>query len=278
MSIDFEMAYVYDGTIEGLLSAIFLAYQRKEDPGDISPKDVFNPRLGQRIIEVQTDVERAERVKNGIVRVCGADTFEEVVQVSLSDEADKGAAALRFVRYAMRRGPQARFDAASSSVRRFSEIARSVRNERHLWQQFMRFSKTQGGVYVATCNPKASVVPLLMGWFSARFNVQPFVIYDEVHRIAGVSRDGQWSLVAACDFTPPPAACDDALYESAWKAFYDSVAILYGRRERRTPQPAEAGGRRLLWRQSRGFAGIVFARLISSQYCSFARRRLKSCA
>lgn len=225
MSDDFGVAYVYDGTLEGLLSAIFLAYQRKENPEDISSADTFNPRLGQRIIEVKTDIEHADRVRGGIVRVCGADTFEEIVQVSLSDEPDKGAIALQFVRYAMRRGSQTRFDVASPPVQRFSEIARSVRNERHLWQQFMRFSKTQGGVYVATCNPKASVVPLLMGWFSARFNVQPFVIFDEVHHIAGVSQDGQWSLVAARDFMPPPAACDDALYESAWKAFYDSVAI-----------------------------------------------------
>lgn len=225
MSDDFGVAYVYDGTLEGLLSAIFLAYQRKENPEDISSNGSFNPRLGQRIVEVQTNIEHADRVRSGIVRACGADTFEEIVQVSLSDEADKGAVALRFVRYAMHRGPRARFDAASPSVRRFSEIAKSVCNERHLWQQFMRFSKTQGGVYVAICNPKASVVPLLMGWFSARFNTQPFIVFDEIHHIAGVSRDGRWCLVETDDFTPPPASSDDALYESAWKAFYDSVAI-----------------------------------------------------
>ncbi len=222
---DMTLAYVYDGTLEGLLSAVFLAFQRKEDPQDISPERSFAPRLGQQVIEVPTNIEHAARVKNGIVRVCGADTFSQVVQVSLSDEPDKGSVVLGFVRYAMRRGLQARFDLAVSQVSRFSEIAKSVCNERHLWQQFMRFSKTQEGVYVAVCNPKANVVPLLMDWFSARFNVQPFVVFDEVRHIAGVSRDGHWSLAVADDFTPPPAACDDALYEQAWKAFYDAVAI-----------------------------------------------------
>ena len=89
----------------------------------------------------------------------------------------------------------------------------------------MRFSKTRDGVYVAVCNPKASVVPLLMGWFSARFNTQPFIVFDEVHHVAGVSHNGEWQLVRSHDFVVPPAAVDDAFYEQAWKTFYDSVAI-----------------------------------------------------
>lgn len=220
-----QLAYVYDGSLEGLLSAVFLAYQRKECPIDVVPAALYIPRLGQEAVDVQTDMQKALRVRKGIERVCDAETFRQVAEASLSDEPDKGAAVLAFIRYAMRRGGRARFDKAAPEVARFAEIVRSVQNERHLWQQFMRFSKTEGGVYVAVCNPKASVVPLLMDWFSARFNVQPFIVYDEVHRVAGVSRDGSWSLVKADNFTPPPAATDDALYEQAWKTFYDAVAI-----------------------------------------------------
>ena len=222
---DLGLAYVYDGSLEGLLSAVFLAFERKECPADVAPSASYTPRLGQVATAVKTDMQRAARVRAGIVRECGIDTFCQVAEASLSDEHDKGAAVLAFVRYAMRRGNRARFDKAAPEVVRFAEIVRSVQNERHLWQQFMRFSKTEGGVYVAVCNPKASVVPLLMDWFSARFNVQPFIVYDEVHHVAGVSRDGSWSLVQADDFTPPPAAADDALFEQAWKTFYDAVAI-----------------------------------------------------
>ena len=222
---DLGLAYVYDGSLEGLLSAVFLAFERKEHPADVAPVASYAPRLGQVATAVKTDMQRAARVRAGIVRECGIDTFRQVAEASLSDEHDKGAAVLTFVRYAMRRGSRARFDKAAPEVARFAEIVRSVQNERHLWQQFMRFSKTEGGVYVAVCNPKASVVPLLMDWFSARFNVQPFIVYDEVHHVAGVSRDGSWSLVQADDFTPPPAAADDALFEQAWKTFYDAVAI-----------------------------------------------------
>lgn len=30
------------------------------------------------------------------------------------------------------------------------------------------------------------MVPLLMGWFAGRFNTERFVIYDEVHQVAGI--------------------------------------------------------------------------------------------
>ena len=59
----------------------------------------------------------------------------------------------------------------------------------------------------------------------ARFNTQPFIVFDEVHHVAGVSHNGEWQLVRSPDFFVPPAAVDDAFYEQAWKTFYDSVAI-----------------------------------------------------
>lgn len=222
---DLELAYVHDGSLEGLLTAVFLAFERKEYPSDVSASCRFMPRLGQRIVEVETNMERAWRVRAGIIRVCGMETYQCVVAASLSDEPDAGSSILSFVRYAMKRGPRARFDKAAPDVERFAEIVRSVRNERHYWVQFMRFSKTRDGVYVAVCNPKASVVPLLMGWFSARFNTQPFIVFDEVHHVAGVSHNGEWQLVRSPDFVVPSAAVDDAFYEQAWKTFYDSVAI-----------------------------------------------------
>ena len=192
---DLELAYVHDGSLEGLLTAVFLAFERKEYPSDVSASCSFAPRLGQRIVEVETNMERAWRVRAGIIRVCDVETYQCVVAASLSDEPDAGSSILSFVRYAMKRGPRARFDKAVPDVERFAEIVRSVKNERHYWVQFMRFSKTRDGVYVAVCNPKASVVPLLMGWFSARFNTQPFIVFDEVHHVAGVSHNGEWQLV-----------------------------------------------------------------------------------
>ena len=38
---DLELAYVHDGSLEGLLTAVFLAFERKEYPSDVSASRSF---------------------------------------------------------------------------------------------------------------------------------------------------------------------------------------------------------------------------------------------
>lgn len=64
-----------------------------------------------------------------------------------------------------------------------------------------------------------------MDWFSARFNTQPFIIFDEAHDIAGVSHNGAWTLVKSDSLTLPEETTDEALMADAWKRFYDAVSI-----------------------------------------------------
>lgn len=225
MEMDYGLAYTFDGSLEGLLSAVFEAYARRENPADVVAQEEWLPRIGQAEHFVETNVSHALRVRAGLTKACGGKAYEALKAVFLSDEAGKGAAILAFVRYAMRRGPSALEDIAHPCVGEFVRINRSVYNERHLWQQFMRFSQVEGGVYVARCNPKANVVPLLMDWFAGRFNTQPFVIYDEVHRIAGVSSEGTWQLVKTDVFEVPSATEEDGMFERAWKTFYDTIAV-----------------------------------------------------
>lgn len=239
MEIDHDVAYVYDGTLEGLLSAVFLAYARKQNPVDVADEAVFAPRLGQEVVHVETNMSHAQRVRAGIVRTCGRTVFDAVTLVCASDDVRKGAAVLSFIRYAMKRGRRALDDVAHPDATLFAALNRSVSNERHQWQQFLRFSKVEGGVYVARCNPKANVVPLLMDWFAMRFNTQPFLIYDEVHDIAGVSYQGQWRMVRTDALAVPPPVAEDAFVQEAWRTFYRTIAVeaRYNPELRRTNMP-----------------------------------------
>lgn len=259
-----DVAYAYDGTLEGLLSAVFEAYERREDPQDVTAQAALQPRLGQTVRFVETDVERAVRVQRGIKRVCGHAAYDAVMRASLSDEPDAGTVVYRFVRYAMaakrphdctgcrRRGscsgPMASSrptdslgcsgkargsvlnDLAHPAVEPLHRLVRSVGNERHHMVQFLRFEHLENGVWLARCNPEASVVPLLMDWFAGRFNTQPFIIYDEVHHLAGVYDGGDWQLVnteGAGDLERalPDRTADEALMSEAWRTFYKSVSI-----------------------------------------------------
>ena len=241
------------GSLEGLLSAVFEAYARREDPQDIARADVLQPRLGQTVRVIETNEEHAVRVRRGIRRACGDAAYDAVKHASLSDHPDAGTIVYRFIRYAMaqnrphdcsgckRRGScggacgkfactgKARRsvlgDLAHPAVEPLHRLARSVMNERHRMLQFLRFEHLENGVWFARCNPAASVIPLLMDWFSGRFNTQPFIIFDEAHNIAGVYEGRDWYLVQTENVDLPDRASEERLMQQAWKRFYDTVAI-----------------------------------------------------
>lgn len=250
-----NIAYLYDGSVEGLFTAVFMTYANKERPVDLLPASNYQPRLGQLAREIETDFGLALRVQKGICRTAGYEAFDLVKTAALADDPNTGIAVYRFIRYcmdprnagdfkqnrkgeALRRkkltgagcGPALLNGAATPAllhpaVEPVLKLERFVQNERHLMVQFLRFEEVEGGLWCARCNPKASVVPLIMDWFAARFNVQPFVIYDENHGIAGVYEGRDWNLVKTDSFTVPPRTANEEAMQAAWKRFYDTLAI-----------------------------------------------------
>ncbi|MDR2715722.1 MAG: TIGR03915 family putative DNA repair protein [Coriobacteriaceae bacterium] len=243
-----ELAFVFDGSLEGLLSAVFVAYAEKLDPCDIVRPENLQPRLGQAVREVATDIERALRVQKGICKNCGPSVFEAVKAASLSDDPDIGTVVYRFLRYALEKNSprdcaacrnRARCgglctreharsvlsDLVHPSVEPFVAAHRAVYNERHRIMQFLRFEQVEGGVWFAQCNPKASVVPLVMDWFASRFNTQAFMVYDEAHRLAGVYEGREWYLVKTDLVAVPERTPDELVMQQAWKRFYQTIAV-----------------------------------------------------
>ncbi len=250
-----DVAYAYDGTLEGLLSAIFYAYQSGEHPQDIDTPQHMQLRLGQRLHHIETSTTSALRLQRGISRICGEDIFDLIKHASLSDAPNASYAIYTFVRYALNQNkthpcklcktrhncpqttPCAR---AKTKARKVSSLRlehaheitgpvlrleRAVLNERHRMKQFLRFEQTAQGVWFAKCNPNANVIPVLMDYFCARFGCEPFVIFDEVHHIAGVCDGHDWQLVQTDLLNIPLHTPNEQLIQAAWKCFYDSVSI-----------------------------------------------------
>lgn len=255
-----EIAYAYDGSLEGLLTAIFASYERRERPTDVEPEERLQPRLGQRVAVIETDTPKAERVLSGVRRQCGWQAELALKRAACSDEPGAGTAAYRFVRYAMdeqkrrrcehcrKRGsckgrggmgpcPKQRGRAFSDithpAVGRLFRISRSISQECEHMRQFARFQHLRGegaDLWFARVNPKAAVVPLVMAHFVERMSDAPFIIYDEVHHMAGVYDGGDWYLVSTrgagdLESALPDATADEALFAQAWRTFYRSVAI-----------------------------------------------------
>jgi len=228
---DAQLVYLYDNTLEGMLTAVFESFSRKEQPVNIVVEQGLQQSLLCSYIPIHTNLESAERVKNGICKTLSNKTYENIKRVFLSDDINKGGVIAAYLRYTMKAGRRSCSHLANPAVAAFEEILRVVGWEVHYILQFVRFAQLNNGVYFSQINPRASVVPLIMGHFAARFNVQPFMIYDETHKLAGVFDTERWWLVDACDIQLPGITRVEDEFQALWQAFYDTIAI----EERKNP-------------------------------------------
>jgi len=241
-------AYAHDGTLEGMLCAVRAAIRNHDAHADVVARDELQPRLGQEVIPVDTCMPHALQMRRLVEYALGTQAFHCIRTAAASQGPDTGTRIHRFLAYAIpasgrtgcsrcaRKGECTNAcerprscplldDVSVPAVFGLIELYRTVMNERHLMLQFMRFEHREGDVWFARCNPKASVVPLLMDWFAARFNDQRFVIYDENHGISGVYDGSGWFLVGGDAPTPPPESADEQMMRAAWKRFYTSLSV-----------------------------------------------------
>lgn len=219
-----DTLFCYDGSLEGFLSLVFRAYALHLFPCDIQANDSVQPALGQAIVDVETEYALAERVRIGISNKAGYKVYRCVEKAFRSDERGREMKIFSYIVLAMAGGRKAVADLSSPVVESVERLARKTDNEAEYVRQFARFELVDNGVYAAVINPCCDVLPLVIGHFVERYNVQPFLIYDEVHHLAAVYDKSRVSFVSTGDIQIPPLGSGEFEYQRLWKTFYDSIS------------------------------------------------------
>lgn len=228
---------IYDDTWEGFLTAVFHAYA---DGGAASSTACVSiascsrcqPCWEQEVREVPADDALAQRVIRGIVRAMGQTGYEQVWTGFLSRDSRKEEILFAFIRLGMKEGRRVDQLITDDRVIAMNKLSGQVGREAHMLLQFTRFACMEGGVYYAAVTPEHRCLPLIMPHFADRFNIQPFIIHDKTHHVAGVFDRKEWVIAPAEGLILPDSTADQKAWERMWKAFYDTIAI----RERENPR------------------------------------------
>lgn len=219
------LTLLFDGTFEGLMTAFFEAYARRPHPAAILPEAACQLEFGQRYQAVETDETKANRVVRGIQKQIGDFAYEKVWMAFLADLPDISQAVYRYLLWGFEIGPRIRARLADERVLAVDKAVSLVSREAQLLREFLRLAEMEGGVYYGEISPRHRVLPLLMPHFVERFAVQPFVIQDCTHRVAGLAQGGDWYITASSSFSLPAASAREAAVQQLWKAFYQKIAI-----------------------------------------------------
>lgn len=218
-----DIAYLYDGTFEGLLCCIFESYLCKELPMEIYPQDAAQTTFYQQKT-VETDIARAERVRKGIQKTASHQAYHLAELGFLTCHPKKELLLLDFVRLCMQCGGKVLSMLADDTVNQLQNAVKALTRESHQFKGFVRFSEYDK-VLISVIEPKNFVLPLLAPHFSDRYPNEAFMIYDKTHKQALLYKPRETVIVHAEDFHLPTASEKELRYRSLWKLFYDTITI-----------------------------------------------------
>lgn len=228
------IVFQYDKTFEGLLTALFHAYNRRVFPDRLLQEAEPLPLFCEEVFRVVTESSLADRVWRGAGRLLPAHFLSGITACWLSEQPAVDELLFRYLRKAFDSKGKSVFNLTDADVAEVSRLWKKVNNEATRVIQFVRFQKTADDIYFAATAPIYNVLPLTMGYFTDRFADQHWMVYD-VKRQYGYYYDGQKveevrfeqdSEFLTSGILPDELlAKDELLYQAFWQTYFRSIAI-----------------------------------------------------
>lgn len=172
------LVFVYDQTIEGLLSAVFEAYRSKRFPDRIMGPDEPRPLLAEEVVEVAAEPESANRVWRYLEKRLGRRPLNCLMYAWLSEQPERSGLIFRYIQKVVDSPGLVETDYGDPAVLNLRRLAQKVNQERLRLIQFARFQKTAAEIYLAVLAPRYNVLGLVIPHFRDRLRNQKWIIYD----------------------------------------------------------------------------------------------------
>ncbi|OON67495.1 DNA metabolism protein [Hymenobacter sp. CRA2] len=236
-SFDAAARFTYDCSFDGLLSVLLTCWEQRLWPEAIEPEGAAQGGLFSQTIAVLTDEDRARRVWDGLLKYMPAEARTNLYKTFLSERADREQLIFRYVQLATEAGGQDISENFSNdTVRAVADVTKQLFREKHRMEAFVRFERTQDGLFHASIEPDYDVLPLIAEHFTKRYADQRWLIFDrrrryglyyDLHRTDVVSFDAAVEAVAASSSAVSAAVLDERepLFQVLWQAYFDHVNI-----------------------------------------------------
>ena len=227
--------FVFDGTVEGLLTALFEFYETKPGKIELVSAANFQPSLLGETQEIISDQVKAERVWKGLKQKLSADWQLRFYRAFLGETPEIFRHLFDFACYVFDHPKGAEANYGHPSVIAISQMDRSVSRERHRMKAFIRFEQTADGIFYAAVEPDYNVLPLIAGFFKNRYADQQWIIYDlkrkyglfyDLETVSEITLELQPELQAPGPYLPGQTLDDkENLYALLWRDYFKSTNI-----------------------------------------------------
>lgn len=231
--------YICTDTITGICSALHDAWleNRNGDAGIGLRGRVQQQFFCQYKTVVETE-GKAQRLQHMVKRYLGYNAYWAIYYALLSDDEEKGTEVFRIMQEA-RSIPDSRKimdHLENPDVAKVFAMGRSVSNEAHMYEEFIRFRELKNGILFSEITPKSQVLTCIGNHFADRFPLENWMIYDKTHEVFLIHRKQEkWRLVWGETLNADAVSevsDGEKDYASLWKEFFETISI----KERENPK------------------------------------------
>lgn len=227
------IVFHYDKTLEGLMSALYDAYNRKTFPDSLLAFNEQEPLFVTESHIVITDNLNSARVWKGLEKKLHANTLNMLTCVWLSELAGSDELIFRYAKKVFDSKHSIEMNFADVDVLQMKKTAQKVNHERHRLIEFVRFQKAADDIYFAPVSPDHNCLALTINHFKDRFRDQKWIIYDtrrnygfyyDLKKVSEMTLDST-DLFPEGKLDEKLMAEDEKIFQDLWRGYFKSITI-----------------------------------------------------
>lgn len=219
------LAYVYDGSFEGLLTAVFEAFSRKEAPDAILSEQGLQQDLTARYVFITVDQAKSDRVYASVWKNISEEALKNIYHTFLSEDPGAGTLIYRYLKLGWKMGSGVDMHLTDDTVFKIMDINRRVEHEVHKMMGFARFRQVEGGLFYSSISPDHNIAELLAPHFAERLADQNWIIHDVKRELAALYNTKEWIITEFSADGIPRATEEERQFSALWKEFFKTLEI-----------------------------------------------------
>lgn len=219
--------FTFDGTFEGMLTAIYQAVYRRETNAQILCQDLHQESLFDQTFFVETNTVEADKVCSAIKSKISRGALAHIMYAFLTGDPHIGTYVYRYLDSGWKTGSKLDMYLDDNRVKKIHDLSSRVRREKHRMLGLLRFRRLSlhYEVYYAPYEPDNNITMFLAPHFVQRLQDQNWIIHDIKRSIAACYNGQEWMVTDLALSQVPPLGEDETLYQSLWRQYYQSISI-----------------------------------------------------
>lgn len=215
----------------GFLTAVYDSFYSVKD-GDAISSDFSICTLEDTFAQIKEDVEKAKKVRAGIIKKGGAAFFDVICDAYRSCNPQKENIIFKYLKLYFKFGKITEQFFDNADVIEFNDLTNKVWHELHRIPAFIRLQEMSNGIFYGFYSSDNDLIEKVIKKLIPQFNTMKFIIHDFKRRKMAYYDGETVHYSVAPEKIEIELSESEVFFQSLWKQYHENVSI----KERANPR------------------------------------------